>query len=425
MTNNIGLKHKNQPVAFVLGGSIPHLPLIAHIKKMGYYCILIDYLDDPKGKEFADLHLQISTLDKKSVLEQAIKYDAQLVISLCLDQPMNVACYVSEKLNLPIPYSYQTSLLVTDKVMMKKQMLNNDIPTSRFVSVTPGFDMNEIKRLSLPLIVKPSDSTGSLGVYKVSSYEGLNKAIEQSLNFSRNNHLIIEEFVDGREWNIYLFVVESVPNLIMILEKIKHKQKDAGFQQIGSYTIPVKDNPYVEQILSLAKKICLAFSVQNGPLLIQAKINQNSISVIEIAARLGGTALSNAMIKDLLGIDIVRLSINSYIGRNVAYKPKATNKFQVSNFVYARKGTFNKVTGLNTLKKAKIVSDYFVLKQKGNMIPEGISSKNRVAAFYVTSDNKETAYNKLKEAINQIDVLDITGQSILLEHTNISKKPQE
>ena len=57
----------------VLGGTAAHVPLIISLKKRGYYVILIDYLDNPPAKQFADLHIKTSTLDKESVLDVAKK----------------------------------------------------------------------------------------------------------------------------------------------------------------------------------------------------------------------------------------------------------------------------------------------------------------------------------------------------------------
>ena len=113
----------NKPIAIVLGGTFPHIELIKNLQQRGYYAVLVDYLDHPPAKDFADEHLQESTLDQDRVLDIAQSRGAKLVISTCIDQANVTACYVAEKLGLPAPYSYETALSVTNKGLMKEKMV--------------------------------------------------------------------------------------------------------------------------------------------------------------------------------------------------------------------------------------------------------------------------------------------------------------
>ena len=80
---------ENNPVAIVLGGTVPHCYLIQLLKKRGYHTVLVDYTQNPPAKEFADEHIKESTLDRDAVLSIARKRDAQLVISTNVDQAKN------------------------------------------------------------------------------------------------------------------------------------------------------------------------------------------------------------------------------------------------------------------------------------------------------------------------------------------------
>ena len=111
----------NKPVAVVLGGTFPHITLVENLRQRGYYTILVDYYDNPPAKASADEHLQESTLDKKKVLDIARSRNAELVISACIDQANVTACYVADKLGLPAPYSYETALRVTNKILNERK----------------------------------------------------------------------------------------------------------------------------------------------------------------------------------------------------------------------------------------------------------------------------------------------------------------
>ena len=180
----------SKPVAIVLGGTIPHISLIAKLKERGYYVVLIDFLNNPPAAHYADEHVRESTLDKEGVLDIAKRKQASLVISTCVDQANAVCCYVAEQLNLPHPYSYKIALDVTDKVKMKEILIANDIPTARHIYVNKIED-GMGKNLRYPLIVKPADSNSANGVKKVFSEDDLRTYLPVALKYSRNGYAIV------------------------------------------------------------------------------------------------------------------------------------------------------------------------------------------------------------------------------------------
>ena len=110
--------------AIVLGGTSPHIALIDRLKRRGYEVYLLDYLQNPPAKQYADHHIIESTLDPEAVLREAIKIKADLVISACVDQANITACYVMEKLGHKPPYSFETAKRITNKGVMKEVMLD-------------------------------------------------------------------------------------------------------------------------------------------------------------------------------------------------------------------------------------------------------------------------------------------------------------
>ena len=170
----------DKPVAIVLGGTLPHVLLVEKLHERGYYVILIDYLKNPPAKFFADEHVQASTLDKDQVLAIARERKAELVISTCIDQANSVCCYVSEKLGLPHPYSYETSLYVTNKGMMKTRMREADVPSSSFVLTRDVADV-DWEKVTFPCVIKPVDCNSSKGVHRADTKEEAVPFIEEAL----------------------------------------------------------------------------------------------------------------------------------------------------------------------------------------------------------------------------------------------------
>ena len=211
-------KNDAKPVAVVLGGTSPHIELIKQLKERGYYTVLIDYLAAPPGAGYADEHIRESTLDQEKVLEIAKQKKAALVISTCIDQANSTCCYVAEHLGLPKPYSYETSLNVTDKGRMKVIMSEHDIPTSPFIVVS---DIAKIdwSKIRFPAVVKPVDCNSSKGVFRADSREEILRYTAEDMQLSRTGQAIIEEFNIGYEIQIDCFAGQDSAKVIMSRRK--------------------------------------------------------------------------------------------------------------------------------------------------------------------------------------------------------------
>ena len=399
--------------ALVLGGTLPHVTLIEKLKKRGFEVILVDYLDQPYAKKYADRHIQASTLDLDAVTEIAKEEGVDLVISTCIDQANATACYVSEKLSLPHPYSYKTALAVTDKLQMKDIMVKNKIPTSRFLRIKSA-DEPRLGELKYPLIVKPVDCNSSKGVKKIEAGDSdLEEAIKTAVELSRTKEAIIEEFVTGIEIGIDTFVVKGVAHVLMIKERRKVLKNNGGVQQILGCTWPI---PGYERILPEAERvanlIAKAFDLQNCALMIQAIISDNKISVIEFGARIGGGE-SFRIIKQSTGFDYVEASISSFLGEDIPLSYHTPINYFADNFIYAQKCVFGKLYCPEALLYDGTIAYLNELKLSGVDIDEQITSSNRVGVAVVTAETAEELYKKIERTVSSLEVFDVNGLPVM------------
>jgi D-alanine-D-alanine ligase len=106
---------------------------------------------------------------------------------------------------LGIPYTGSgvlASAISIDKVMTKRVWLTENLPTPRFLwlspeSRTPGYINRVLETLGLPLIVKPAREGSSIGITKVTNASQLQAAIELAAQFDAD--VLCEEFITGDE----------------------------------------------------------------------------------------------------------------------------------------------------------------------------------------------------------------------------------
>lgn len=401
----------NKPVAIVLGGTNPHKALIENLKDRGYYTILIDYFENPPAKEVADKHIKESTLDQEIVLGIAKEEKASLVISTCIDQANVTACYVGEKLGLPIPYSYDIAKEISDKGIMKQVMKENNIPSSNYISLRED-QVYSVEHLKYPLVVKPTDSNGSKGVRRVENKTELDNYLNKAFAISRNKKAIIEEFIEGDEIGVDCFIDDSKAHIITMHKKRKPKiNNDSVIFSIGSISPPNISNEVLNKIQEIANQIAEIFILKNTPLLIQLIVNKYDIKVVEFAPRIGG-GLNFYKIKLFSGFDMLDAAIDSFLNVSVVPQYSKPNCFYSENHIYTESGIFGKIVGFRELIEDKTIIAFYPNKTKGMQILPGKASKDRAASFIVKANTVDEIKEKINIALSRIKVFDINGNEL-------------
>lgn len=397
--------------AIVLGGTFPHRRLIQKLKDKGYYTILVDYYETPIAKDVADKHIQASTLDKDEVVRIAKEENAELVISSCVDQANVTACYVGERLGLPHPYTYQTSLNVTDKVAMKRIMVENDIPTSRhyIINSLQGFQESS---LTYPIIVKPADSNSSKGVRKLDQDEpNKEQYILKALEMSRNGAAVVEEYKVGKEIGVDCIIKNHKAYIIMTRERRKIQSHNDAIQQIYGSFWPADITPaQLESLRVIAEKIGNAFSIDNSPLMMQTIVSDSEINVIEFGARIGGGE-NYHIIEELTGYDFIEQSINSFLGAEIDLTHHDASEYLADNYIYIRAGSFGEMKIDDCVKDDILYTN--VYRKSGARVGADISSNNRVGVFVVKAKSTEEILKKIMNVVEHMEVYDIAGNPVM------------
>ena len=213
-----------------LGGAYAQVPILKEAKARGYYIITCDYLPDNPGHKLADEYHNVSTTDMQGVLNLARKVNPDFVVAYASDPAAPVAAFISEKLGLP-GNPYESVRILSEKDLFRTFQKENGLNVPKFALLTENDNPDEkLRMLKYPFIVKPSDSSGSKGVSKVSSLNEIDSAIKTAFAFSRNKRIIAEEFIGNDLADIHGdgFVVDG----------------ELVFSCLGDHIYNGKSNPY-------------------------------------------------------------------------------------------------------------------------------------------------------------------------------------
>lgn len=392
----------------VLAGGIAQIKLIKELKKRNYYVILADYSERPIAEEYADKFYRESTLDVDAIRRIAIDEKVDYIMTCCTDQAINTMAVVSEELGLPCYLNKEEGKIVTNKLYMKKIFVQNDIPTADFQSIHA---YSEYQKMPYPLVVKPADCNSSKGVSRVNNDFELKERINNAIELSRTNSVIIEKFIDGIEISVDLFVLDGKPTVLCVSESEKINAKDKFVIFKGKYPANISKEIYAK-IEQTAQKIADAFRIRNGPMIIQTLWDGKNIYVVEFSARTGG-CIKYKMIELASGVDVIKATVDIMENKKPVISPKYSKKIIIDEFLYCKTGIFDHVEGIENCIENGLLEEAFVLKKPGARFDSVENSGDRIIALIFVCDSYDDYVEKHDEIIDKIQVIDIDGKDMI------------
>jgi biotin carboxylase len=291
----------------ILGASYLQKPLVLKAKEMGLETHVFAWKEGNVVQDIADYFYPISILEKEEILKKCRQIDIQGILSIASDIAMPTVNYIAEKLNL-IGNSTETTLKSTDKFEMRKTLAASGIPCPGFkLYQTANFDINE--KLELPLIIKPTDRSGSRGVSKVENSWQVNTAIIKALKNSISKRVIVEEYINhSREFSVETISYKGQHYPLAITDKIT--TGPPHFVEIEHHQ-PAQISSFEKKTINNLAQNCLqALGIENGASHIELVLDQNNnFKIIEIAGRMGGDYIGSHLVHLSTGFDFLKAVI--------------------------------------------------------------------------------------------------------------------
>lgn len=311
----------------ILGAGEMQVPIIKKAKELGHETIVADYNPSAPGFQFADKCHEISTLDRNGILQIAQQYKINGVLTTS-DAPTRIVAFIAETMGLP-GMSQRVSEICTDKYL-QRELLRNHVNCPEYKLVKSTNSLESFK--DFPYIVKPVDASASRGVKKVTNYNDLLVSVNDAASNSRKGEVIIESFVEGREFSVETFTQNGVTNVITITEKDTCGEEKGYFVEKRHIEPARIDSCQRKAIENEVKKIIRLIGLDNCPSHTEVKINDSGVYLIEIACRLGGDYITSDLVPLSTGIDMLENLINVSLGKPIDVEPKFS-KFSCIQFI--------------------------------------------------------------------------------------------
>ena len=403
----------------ILGGGSGQLSLIKQANKLGHEIVVSDYYPDAPGKKLADFSSESSTFDVEANLKTARKYKVDGILTSGTDQPVYTAAQVAEKLNLNQYLSVKTAEAVTNKKVMKNKFSAAGIPTVKYKILPQCFAAEKLEDFKKPFVVKPLDSQGQRGVFKLDSIAQIREKFNEVLSFSREDQILVEEYYKSDEITVSGWVVDGSAEILTVTDRLRFEE-DIHIGICSSHLFPSKYlRAYFNEIENLTQKIVSKFEIENGPLYFQFLIGDQGIKVNEIACRIGG-AYEGDFMPELTGVDILKMMVQLAAGEEFDqtalknYSLQDNQNHLSSQLFFAGPGEIKKITASSELLKIPGVLKAGFNYEAGDRIPEIENATARAGFFIVMAENKKQLQKRVTAVYNTLKIIDQNGKNLVL-----------
>lgn len=333
----------------LLGGSAQQVPAIQKAKDLGYETILIDYLPDNPGQFIADKWFQESTTDVETVYRIASEEGVEGILAYASDPAALPAAIVAERLGLPTNPVEAVEILGV-KHKFREFLAQNGFPSPKSFSFSPSVDINQIKKhakeLRFPIVIKPTDSSGSKGVTFLSEVSEIEKAVKHADEYSRNKILIAEEFIERGFPDVIggdIFVENGKITLYGDMAALREDEGKSlipvGEKFPNGLNTDQKKNVHLE-----LEKIVESLGIKNGELNIEILLDKNDKPhFLELGPRAGGNMIPIEL-SDIFKVDLIEANVKAAMGEPVNLQPHEPEDAFMTYVLHSYKdGIFDKI----------------------------------------------------------------------------------
>ena len=363
--------------------------------KLRYKIIGFDENNISVGRKYVDHFYGIDTKNKKEILKICKSYKVKHIFCFSSDYAIDTILYLSKQLKLSSLKKYSAAKKASKKNLLKKIMLKNGIHIPKYSLISQNEIKKKINFKETKYIAKPTNLSGSRGVFTFRNKIELNKKLPIFQKYYNHKKLLIEEFINGKMYTIDGLFHKN--NFLPFSLSIKTKKNSYSDKTV---IVNYPDKNLIIESSELALSCCRALKSDDTLVHLEfIKCNKTGkLFVIDLGLRGAGTYVFGSLISKIISANTAQIEIDLETRKKFLSFKNNSICFYLY-FVTADRNFFFK--GINkvylnqlNLKFYKILN----IKKKNTMIKFTQSSYDRLALIIYKFDN----YENLKKNISKL-----------------------
>ncbi len=347
--------------------------------------------------------------EAQSIILEAIEgLDIKCVLATD-DSCVSLSNQIAQVLNLA--HNKPSAAILTHRKDLAREAAQN------FGCNTPEYQIIELQQskqcansVTYPVVIKPLSLSASKGVIRANNQKQFNSActtIDIILNKSNitgyeRNHVLVEGYLEGLEFAVDGILIDGDFHLLAIFDK---PEPLTGPYFEETYYLTPSQLTQANQLALIGEvsRCCEAYGLTQGPIHAEARITEDGVFLIELAARtIGGQC--GQLIEFSLQQKLEEIVIQGLCGK-IPHLPKSRLCAGVLMIPVKKSGILKRVEGLTTAMQVRFVDDIEIHIQPGYELvplPEGSSYLGFIFAQAPTFEETFDALKKAHQMLNFI-----------------------
>ena len=265
-------------------------------------------------------------------------------------------------------------------------------------SFSPNISISDfgliVKDFSFPIVIKPTDSSGSKGVSVLSNLKDLDKTIEWANSYSRNKILIVEEFISRGFPNVIGGDIFVWNGKIILYGEMACLRGNNGKSliPIGKKKPSGLNEKQISNIHLELQKLINTLNIKFGEFNIEIILDENDkVHFLELGPRAGGNMIP-IQLSDAFGIDLVKANVLVAMGEEPDLKIKEQKGCFFTYVLHSN------VEGIyEDIKISEEVEQYIyrkvIYKKKGDKIEKFDGAGKAIGIIFLRVDDESLMNN--------------------------------
>src|SRR5580765_5093553 len=384
---------------------------IQRAQELGLRVVGVDRNPDAPGLAVADVGEVVDFTDVAGVTEVGRRHSVDGVLTVSADRAVPVVAAVAEALGLA-GIATATAHAMTHKVAMRRLLAERGVPQPEFAALRSIAERRAaLEAVGLPAVLKPADSGGQRGVFRIGSLDDLDAHLHTALSESATGEAIVESFHDGLELNGLAVARNGEVELLTLSDRLR--PPGVGFGVGWTHLYP---STLYGDTLARAEETTVAaihaLGLRNGIAFPQVIVSDDgTCRVVEVAARIPGGQMAD-LARHAVGVDLVEIALLQALGLYVAdelVRPSFTQPLAVK-FLTASPGPLptGRVVSVGSLEKVLafpgVVQAELYLQAGETIRPVRLDGDRRGYVIAVADTNLE-ALERADAAAKLVDVI--------------------
>ena len=406
----------------ILGGGSDMVSVTKLAQSMGCIVYIIDYYDTLRSpaKLVADHYSDISIFDTDIVVSYIMENHIDGVLTGYTDSYLMQYLTICREAGLPCYGTERAFGAATDKMLFKRACIESG------VGVIPGTNAYDFETAKVfaeqngyPLMLKPTDNSGSRGVIKCERAEELRRCFDYAMSFSKSQNIIVEKYMDCDSVVCSYQLDDGEAYLSAFCDRDIYKSVETGSAYTSEARYP---SPYLNRFIQEEDYNMKSFFRKNGfhdgMVGVMGYVDDAGFYWCEMTYRPSG-GHHYTFIKDQTGIDGLALLIEyALTGRVDSYDPQKENPdFDEYCGMIHIPGISDKhiasISGLEEISSLPFVLEICEELRAGQTVGKEGTTAQTVVSVWLKGKNYEEYKKNVQTVRSKLCVLDDQGNSII------------